>query len=189
MKKNLGPKLLVYPTPIFVVSTYDKEGNANAMTVAWGGICSSSPPCVAISVRKATHTYDSLMEKKAFTINISSENYIKETDYFGMVSGKTEDKIAKAGLTPVKSEFVDAPYISEFPINVECKIIQVSELGSHTQFIGEVMNVKIDDTIQEKGNQPIIEQIKPLVFSPDNGNYYGIGEQIAKAFSIGKEIM
>ena len=188
MKKNLGPKLLVYPTPILVVSTYDKEGNANAMTVAWGGICCSSPHCVAISVRKATYTYDSLMEKKAFTINISSENYIKETDYFGMVSGKNEDKIAKAGLTPVKSEFVDAPYISEFPINIECKIIQVTELGLHTQFIGEVMNVKIDDTIQEKGNQPIIEQIKPLIFAPDSGDYYGIGEQIAKAFSIGKEI-
>lgn len=179
---------MVYPTPILVVSTYDKEGNANAMTVAWGGICCSSPPCVAISVRKATYTYDSLMEKKAFTINISSENYIKETDYFGMVSGKNEDKIAKAGLTPVKSEFVDAPYISEFPINIECKIIQVTELGLHTQFIGEVMNVKIDDTIQEKGNQPIIEQIKPLIFAPDSGNYYGIGEEIAKAFSIGKEI-
>ncbi len=188
MKKNLGPKLLVYPTPILVVSTYDKEGNANAMTVAWGGICCSSPPCVAISVRKATYTYDSLMGKKAFAINISSENYIKEIDYFGMVSGKNEDKIAKAGLTPVKSEFVDAPYISEFPINIECKIIQVTELGLHTQFIGEVMNVKIDDTIQEKGNQPIIEQIKPLIFAPDSGNYYGIGEQIAKAFSIGKKI-
>jgi flavin reductase (DIM6/NTAB) family NADH-FMN oxidoreductase RutF len=188
MKKNLGAKLMVYPTPVLVVSTYDKEGNPNAMAAAWGGICCSSPPCVTISLRKATYTYDSLMEKKAFTINIPSENYVKEADYFGIVSGKKEDKFAKTGLTPVKSEFVDAPYISEFPINIECKIIQVIELGLHTQFIGEVMNVKIDDTIQEKGNQPIIEQIKPLIFAPDSANYYGIGEQVAKAYSIGKEI-
>jgi flavin reductase (DIM6/NTAB) family NADH-FMN oxidoreductase RutF len=188
MKKNLGPKTLVYPTPVLVISTYDNEGNPNAMTAAWGGICCSAPPCVAISLRKATYTYGNLMEKKAFTINIPSENYIKEADYFGMVSGKKEDKFAKTGLTPVRSDFVDAPYISEFPINIECKIIQVTELGLHTQFIGEVMNVKIDDIIQEKGDQPIIEQIKPLIFAPDSRNYYGIGKQIAQAFSIGKEI-
>ena len=139
-----------------------------------------------ISLRKATYTYASLMEKKAFTINIPSENYVKEADYFGMASGKSEDKFAKTGLTPIKSEFVNAPYISEFPINIECKIIQVTELGLHTQFIGEVMNVKIDDTIQE--NQPIIEQIKPLIFAPDSRNYYGIGEQVAQAFSVGKKI-
>lgn len=188
MKKDLGAKLLVYPTPVLVISTYDNEGNPNAMTAAWGGICCSSPPCVAISLRKATYTYNNLMEKKAFTINIPSENYTKEADYFGMASGKKEDKFAKTGLTPVKSEIVDAPYIKEFPINLECKIIQVTEIGLHTQFIGEVMNIKIDDTIQEKGDQPIIEQIKPLIFAPDSRNYYAIGEQIAQAFSIGKDI-
>src|SRR5471030_263870 len=109
MKKDLGAKLMVYPTPLLVISTYDKEGNPNAMTAACGGICCSSPPFVTISLRKATYTYDSLMEKKAFIINIPSENHVKEADYFGMVSGKKEDKFAKTGLTPVKSEFVDAP--------------------------------------------------------------------------------
>ncbi|AGF55815.1 MULTISPECIES: flavin reductase family protein [Clostridium] len=189
MKKDLGAKTLVYPTPVLVISTYDKEGNSNAMTAAWGGICCSSPPCVAISLRKATYTYDSLMDRKAFTINIPSEKYIKEADYFGMVSGKKEDKFAKTGLTPIKSEFVDAPFIDQFPINIECKIIQINELGLHTQFIGEVMNVKIDDIVHEGDvNQPIIEQIRPLLFAPDSRNYYGVGEQVAKAFSIGKEI-
>lgn len=188
MKKNLGAKLLVYPTPVLVISTYDNEGRPNAMTAAWGGICCSSPPCVAISLRKATYTYSNLMEKKAFTINIPSENYTKEADYFGMVSGKKEDKFAKTALTPVRSEIVDAPYIKEFPINLECKIIQITEIGLHTQFIGEVMNIKIDDTIQEKGDQPIIEQINPLIFAPDSRNYYTIGEQVAQAFSIGKDI-
>lgn len=105
-----------------------------------------------------------------------------------MASGKNEDKFAKTGLTPVRSEFVDAPYISEFPINIECKIIQVNELGLHTQFIGEVINFKMDDTIQEKGDNPIIEQIKPLIFAPDSRNYYGVGKQIAQAFSAGKDI-
>ena len=99
------------------------------MTAAWGGICCSSPPCVAISLRKATYTYGNLMSKKAFTINIPSANYVREADYFGMVSGKKEDKFAKTGLTPVRSDFVDPPYIREFPLNLECKIIQVIEIG------------------------------------------------------------
>lgn len=188
MKKNIGAKHLLYPTPVLVVSTYDKEGKPNAMTVAWGGVCCSVPPCIAISVRKAPYTYGNLMDKKAFTVNIPSEKYIKEADYFGMESGKKEDKFAKTGLTPIKSEFVDAPYIDEFPINLECKIIQVTELGLHTQFIGEVINAKIDDTIQEKGDIPIIEQIKPFLFALDSRSYYAVGEQIAQAFSIGKEI-
>lgn len=184
----MGAKQLLYPTPVLVVSTYDKEGRPNAMTVAWGGICCSVPPCIAISVRKATYTYGNLMDKRAFTVNIPSEKHIKEADYFGMESGKKEDKFAKTGLTPVKSEFVDAPYIAEFPINLECKIIQVFEIGLHTQFVGEVLNAKIDDTIQEKGDTPIIEQIKPLLFAPDSRSYYAVGERTAQAFSIGKEI-
>lgn len=188
MKKSLGAKTLIYPTPVLVIGTYDEEGKPNAMTAVWGGICCSSPPCVAISLRKATYTYGNLMSKKAFTINIPSENYVKEADYFGIVSGKKEDKFAKTGLTPVKSDFVDAPYIREFPFNIECKIIQVIEIGLHTQFIGEVMDVKIDDTLHEKENQPIIEQIKPLLYAPDSRNYYAIGKQIASAFSIGKGI-
>ena len=187
MKKSLGAKTLVYPTPVLVVCTYDDEGNPNAMTAAWGGICCSSPPCVTISLRKATYTHESLMNKKAFTVNIPSENYVKEADYFGIVSGKKEDKFAKTGLTPVKSDMVDAPYISEFPIILECKVLHVIELGLHTQFIGEVMDAKIDNNLQEKGD-PLIEQIKPIIFAPDSRNYYGIGKQIAQAFSIGNKI-
>ena len=188
MKKSLGAKTLVYPTPVLVVCSYDNEGKPNAMTAAWGGICCSSPPCVAISLRKATYTYGNLMAKKAFTINIPSESYVREADYFGIVSGKKEDKFAKTGLTPVKSEFVDAPYINEFPVNLECKIIQVIELGLHTQFIGEVMDVKVDDSLQEKGDQTLIEQIRPLIYALDSRNYYAIGKQITSAFSIGNGI-
>jgi flavin reductase (DIM6/NTAB) family NADH-FMN oxidoreductase RutF len=188
LKKSVGARTQIYPTPVLVVGTYDNEGNPNVMTAAWGGICCSSPPCVAISLRKATYSYGNLMLKKAFTINIPSENYVKEADYFGIASGNKEDKFAKTGLSAVKSDIVDAPYIREFPITLECKVIHVIELGLHTQFIGQIMDVKMDETIQEKGEQPIIEQIKPLIFAPDSRNYYGVGKQIAPAFSIGNEI-
>lgn len=102
MKKSLGAKTIVYPTPVFIVGTYDKSGKPNAMNVAWGGLCCSSPPCVAISVRKATYTYGNIVERKAFTINIPSEAYVKEADYFGVASGAKADKFSVTKLTPVK---------------------------------------------------------------------------------------
>ena len=86
MKKSLGVKTLAFPTPVWVVGTYDNEGKPNVMTIAWGGICCSKPRCVNISLRKATYSYDNIIKKKAFTINIPSENYVKEADYFGIAT-------------------------------------------------------------------------------------------------------
>ncbi|WP_242847081.1 flavin reductase family protein [Desulfosporosinus acididurans] len=186
-EKKYGSKSLSLSNTGFCYCTYDDEGNPNAMTAAWGGICCSSPPCVAVSLRKATYTYGSLLAKKAFTLNIPSENFIKEADYFGLVSGKKENKFAHTGLTAVKSDLVDAPYIKEFPINLECKIINILEIGLHTQFIGEVLDAKIDDTLQEKGDHPLIEQIKPLIFAPESRSYHVVGKQIAQAFAIGND--
>jgi flavin reductase (DIM6/NTAB) family NADH-FMN oxidoreductase RutF len=187
MKKSLGAKTLLFPAPVLIICTYDDAGKPNAMTAAWGGICCSVPPCVAVSLRKATYTYGSLMSKKAFTINIPSEKYVKEADYFGIASGKNEDKFKKTGLTPVKSTLVDAPYIEEFPLTVECKIVNVLELGLHTQFVGEVLDVKLDETVSAR-DKSLIELVRPLIFAPDGGGYYGVGQHVAAAFSVGKEL-
>ena len=112
MKKSLGAKTLLYPTPVLVVGTYDKAGTPNAAVVAWGGICCSTPPCVAISLRKATYSYGNIVERKAFTISIPSESHARDADYFGMASGRNGNKFVATGLTPIKSELVDAPYVS-----------------------------------------------------------------------------
>src|SRR5512135_45723 len=124
MKKSFGAKTLVFPTPVWVVGTYDREGKPNVMSAAWGGICCSTPPCIAVSLRKATYTYGNIMEKEAFTVNIPSEAQIKAADYFGMVSGKKEDKFKAINLTPVKGDRVNAPYIEEFPVVIECRLIR-----------------------------------------------------------------
>lgn len=189
MKKDLGAKPLLFPTPVLVVGTYNLEGRSNAMTAAWGGVCCSSPPCVAISLRKATYSYNNLMEAQAFTINIPGKAYAQEADYLGMASGRNGDKLARCGLTPVKSDFVNAPYIAEFPVNLECKIVNVTELGLHTQFVGEILNIKMDETLLGPGKPPAIEQILPLIFDPDGGNYYTLGANAGKAFAIGRELM
>nr|HPH41067.1 flavin reductase family protein [Syntrophorhabdaceae bacterium] len=105
MKISLGAKSVVYPAPSFVVGTYDKDGRPNVATAAWCGICCSKPPCIGVSFRKATYTYGNIVEKKAFTVNVPSERYVKEVDFFGIASGRKVDKFAKAGMTPVKSTF------------------------------------------------------------------------------------
>jgi flavin reductase (DIM6/NTAB) family NADH-FMN oxidoreductase RutF len=188
MKKSLGAKTILYPTPVFIVGTYDKEGKPNVMSAAWGGIACSVPPCVAVSLRKATYSYGSIVEQKAFTISLPSEDYVKEADYFGMVSGRDEDKFAATGLTPVKSKLVNAPYVEEFPFVVECTLLHTFELGLHTQFIGEIMDVKVDESLFGEDKLPAIEKIKPIFFAPENRAYHGVGEYLGKAFSVGREI-
>ena len=187
MKKSIGAKTIVFPTPVFIVGTYDKAGKPNAMAVAWGGICCSDPPCVSVALREATYTYGNLMERKAFTISIPSEKYIKEADYFGIVSGRKEDKFAAAKLTPVKSEFVDAPYVKEFPFVLECALLEHVKIGLHTQFIGEIKDIKVEEALLAKDGSPDIDKIKPFIFNPANRTYYGIGKYLADAFSVGRE--
>jgi flavin reductase (DIM6/NTAB) family NADH-FMN oxidoreductase RutF len=187
MKKSIGAQTLVYPAPVFVVGTYDLDGKPNVMTAAWGGICCSAPPCVAVSLREATYTYRNILERKAFTISIPSEKYVKEADYFGMVSGKNVDKFSATGLTPAKSEVVDAPYVSEFPFILECQLLRSVEIGGHTQFIGEIKDTKADEDMIENGDH-LIQKITPLILALDSMSYYGVGKYVAKAFSVGKEI-
>lgn len=188
MKKSIGAETIVYPTPVFIVGTYDKDGKPNAMNAAWGGISCSVPPCVSISLREATYSHGNIKNREAFTISIPSDDYIKEADYFGIASGRNEDKFEKTGLTPVKSELVDAPYIEEFPLILECKLVNITELGLHTHFTGEIVDVKVNEDLM-KDETPDIGQIKPFLYDPAFRAYYGIGKRLGQAFSIGKEMM
>jgi flavin reductase (DIM6/NTAB) family NADH-FMN oxidoreductase RutF len=187
MKKSFGAKTLIFPTPVWCVGSYDAKGNPNVMTIAWGGICCSKPPCVTISLRKATYTYGNIMEKQAYTLSVPSVRYVREADYFGMASGRNVNKFKETGLTPVRSELVDAPYVGEFPMVLECKVIHHYEIGLHTHFVGEILDVKADDDMSDDDGNPDIEKICPIVFSPEIQKYHAIGAFIGKAFEIGKK--
>jgi flavin reductase (DIM6/NTAB) family NADH-FMN oxidoreductase RutF len=188
MKKSIGAKTLLFPTPVLMVGTYDKAGKPNLMVSAWGGICCSQPPCVAVALRKATYSYDCIVERKAFTVGIACENKMAEADYCGIASGRDVDKFAVTGLTPVKSELVDAPYAEEFPVVLECRLLHTIDIGLHTQFIGEIIDVKGDPDVIGEDGQLDIMKIKPLIFDTSHRGYYGVGPCLGKAFSIGKEL-
>lgn len=188
MKQSIGAKTLIFPTPVWIVGSYDKDGRPNGMTAAWGGICCSKPPCVYVSLQKSRYSYANIVARQAYTLNVPSEKYAQEADYFGIVSGRTTDKFAATGLTPVKSDVVDAPYIAECPLVLECKLVQTLELGLHTQFIGEVLDVKADEAVLAEGGLPDIEKVAPIVFGPEIRSYHGIGRYLGRAFDIGKKI-
>ena len=186
MKKSLGAKSLIYPAPVWCVGTYDAQGRPNVATIAWGGICCSSPPSVTISLRKATYTYGNIKARKAYTLSVAPETYAKEADFFGMASGRTVDKFKKTGLTPAPSQLVDAPYVKEFPMILECRVTHIHEVGLHTMFIAEVLDVKVDDDILGVDGLPDISKVKPFVYTPEFRHYYAIGAHLGKAFDIGK---
>ena len=186
MKKSIGAKALLFPTPVLMIGTYDNAGKPNLMSVAWGGICCSQPPCVAISLRKATYSYASLVERKAFTVGIANAENVAEADYVGIVSGRDVDKFSIAKLTPVRSELVDAPYAAEFPVVLECRLLHVIEIGLHTQFIGEIIDIKgVSELFGDDGLLDIMK-INPLIYDTSHRGYHSIGPLVAKAFSIGK---
>ena len=186
MKRMFGGRPFIIPTPVWCVGSYDTNHKPNVMTIAWGGICCSKPPCVTISLRKATYTYGNIMDRQAYTISVPSDKYAKEADYFGIVSGRDVDKFKKTGLTPIKSELVDAPYVGEFPLVLECEVIHHYEIGLHTQFIGEILDVRIEETVLTDNGRADMEKVRPFAFNPDLRKYYRIGNYIGDAYVIGR---
>ena len=188
MKVSIGPKPFIQPNPVLVVGSYDRSGEPNIMTVAWGGMCCSVPPCITISPAKKSRTCENIMVSQAFTISIPSTNFVKEVDYVGIYSGRNENKFKSLGLTPVRSEKVNAPYVNEFPFILECKVIYSHEIGVDTQqFIGEIIDIKAEEEILGGDGLPDIRKVQPFVYDEVGGNYYKIGDLVAKAFLIGKK--
>jgi len=189
MKKSLGAKTLAYPTPVWVVGSYDAAGKPNIMTAAWAGICCSAPPCITVSLRTERHSYAAIMARRAFTVSIPGQGQVAEADYAGMVSGSVADKFAVAGLTPVRSELVDAPFVGEFPLVIECRLAQTVDLGAHTQFIGEIVDVKAEESMLDADGHVDLALLLPLIYAPGSSLYYGVGPVVAKGFSVGRKFM
>lgn len=189
MKKSLGPLTLLYPHPVLLVGTYDADGRPNLMNAAWGGICCSDPPCVAVSVRPSRHTFQAIRDRGAFTINIPSVDHVAQADFVGMASGRTHDKFAEAGLTAAQSPVVDAPYMEQAPLVLACRLLHTFELGMHTQFVGQILDCLCDEEALGEGGQPDIEKVRPFLYAGGNRAYYEVGRRLAPAFSVGRTLL
>jgi len=188
MKRSLGPATLVLPTPVWVIGTYDSEGRPNAMTAAWGGVACSKPPAVSVSLREATYSYANIVDRKAFTVSVPSAHQARQADFLGVASGRDVDKFSAAGLTATRSDLVDAPYVAEFPLCLECRLLHALKIGLHTLFVGEIVDVKADEEVLVDGI-PAICQVNPLVFSVGEQAYYAVGDRVGTAFQLGRDLL
>ena len=188
MKKSLGANTFLFPSPVWCIGSYDKSGKPNVMTASWGGICCSKPPAVSISLREATYTYANLMDTKAFTISVPTKQHIREADYFGIESGRKADKFEKSGLTPIRADKVNAPYVEEFPLVAECEVIHTHKIGLHTQFIGEILDIKIDEKYVRENGSVDMTSLDVFVYSSLGRRYFEVSGDLEFAFDIGKSL-
>jgi flavin reductase (DIM6/NTAB) family NADH-FMN oxidoreductase RutF len=186
MKQSLGAKPVMYPNPVLVVGSYDADGGANAMTAARGAASPARSLRAYVSLRAATASHGNIMARQAFTISLPAVANAEQADCFGLVSGRDHDKFADLGVTAVRGDLVDAPYVGEFPIALECKVVGVHELGLHTQFIGEILDVKADESVLGPDGAIDLGLLNPILFAMGAQSYYAIGELVGKAYTIGK---
>ncbi|MDD6180510.1 MAG: flavin reductase family protein [Desulfovibrionaceae bacterium] len=188
MFHSLGARAFSVPAPVFLIGTYDISGKPNIMTAAWGGVAASQPPSIAVSIQRSRATYAGILRRQAFTVNIPSADMAAQADFAGLASGRRVDKFGALGLTPRPAEHVDAPIVEECNAVIELKLTHTLELGSHVQFIGEVMDVKLKPHCLDAQGLPRLDALNPLLFVPLSREYWTVGEMTAKAFSVGRSI-
>ena len=176
MRKDLGNKMNFLPLPVLIIGTYDENGNANAMNAAWGGIQD-----VSLSQHKTT---DNLKLKKAFTVSFATKETEVISDYFGVVSGNKEDKIAKAGVHITKSNFVDAPIIEEYPLTLECEM----ESFEDGILVGKVVNTSIDENYLDENGKIDVEKMQIIAFDMVSNTYRVLGDVVGNAFKDGLDM-
>jgi len=175
-KKELKPSALVYPTPVVLVTSVDENGRPNICTLAAVGILSGKPPHVGISIRPSRYSHGLISRTKEFVVNIPTTDIVRETDYCGVVSGRTVDKFREAKLTQMKAKKVRPPIIKECPVSLECKLKDVIKLGSHDLFIGEVVNVDVDESVLGSSGNIDYGKLSPVTWNPITGEYHGLGK-------------
>ena len=188
MKKvAMGPQTLIYPMPATLVGA-NVNGKSNFMTVAWCGIANSEPPMISVALRHNRYTLKGIRDKLTFSVNIPSRDLVKETDYCGIISGSKVNKAEVCHFKVFYGKLSDAPLIEQCPINLECKVVHILDLGSHSLVIGRIEETYVSENCLTEG-KPDVNKIKPFAYIPTTTQQYqALGEVVAKAFSIGKEL-
>lgn len=187
MKKlNWKPGTMVYPLPAVMVSCGEKPEEYNIITIAWTGTISTDPAQCYISIRPGRHSYDIIKRTGEFVINLTTADLARETDWCGVKSGRNFDKFKEMKLTPVKGEEVSAPIIAESPVNIECKVTEIKDMGVHHMFIAEVVNIQASEKYMDPNNGKFeLAAANPLIYV--HGAYYQMGKRIGKfGFSVEK---
>ncbi len=186
MRKNIKTTEAIFPMPVLMIATYNKDGSVNVMNAAWGTMLERDH--VILNLTETHKTVRNIKARKAFTVSIADAAHVVEADFFGVVSGNNmSDKFAKSGLTSTKSANVDAPVINEFPICMECEFIEYQDGEYGCGVVGKVVNVTADESVMN-GDNVDIEKVSAIAFDPYTHGYYKVTERVGNAFSDGMNL-
>lgn len=176
---------MLYPVPAVLVTSGDMQ-NHNVCTIAWTGILNTEPAMTYISIRKERHSYDIIKNTGEFVINLVTKDLVRALDYCGVRSGKNEDKFQKMNIEIEKAHNVSVPIIKQSPVNIECRVKQIIELGSHDMFMAEILSVDVEEKYLDKNGKLDLEKCNLVAYS--HGQYYALGENLGKfGFSVEKK--
>ncbi|WP_458453067.1 flavin reductase family protein [Methanobrevibacter sp.] len=189
MKVNVKKHTMMYPAPAVVVSAYDEDGNADACTLAFAAMCSHHPPAVMIAINSTLKrkTLKSILHSNEFCLAFPSVEHMAEVDYLGIESGYNDDKLAKVNFHHHKALNVNAPVIEEFKVSLECKVMHIAEVGSHTQVTGEIVNVQAEESVLNGRDKIDFELLDALAYDDISHSYYKTGDRLSSAFKPGLE--
>ncbi|MCK4222510.1 MAG: flavin reductase family protein [Dehalococcoidia bacterium] len=182
----MGPSTLIYPMPVLLVGA-NVDGKANFMAVAWGGIANGDPPMISVALRHQRHTYKGIRQNSTFSVNIASVDLMKEADYCGLVSGAGVNKAEVCKFKVFYGKLGNAPLIEQCPVNLECRVVHILGLESHALVIGKIEETHVSEECLTDGKADV-RKIRPFAFSGEPDRLYQTLEDVARAFSIGKEL-
>jgi flavin reductase (DIM6/NTAB) family NADH-FMN oxidoreductase RutF len=186
-KVAVGARTLLYPLPTVLVGA-DVDGKPNFSAYAWCGIANSTPPMLSVAFQHKRHTLKGVKQHGTFSVNIPSIEMVKETDYCGLVSGRDTDKVADCRFDLFYGKLGNAPLISQCPVNIECRVVHILNLGSHELVVGQIEEVHVTDSCLSDG-EPDVDRIQPFLWVTGPANRYcAFGRSIGQAFSIGKQL-
>ena len=188
-KKELKMRAMVAPTETVIVSAYDENKKADACTLAFYMVSSHIPPCVTIGINatQKRKTLKDILETKAFVLGFPGADQVREADYIGVESGYNADKLKDVGFTVSEARTVHAPVINELRLSLECQVVHTVTVGSHMQITGEVKNILAEESILNENGRVLLDQLDPLIYDEEQGQYLRLGGKVSDAFRPGME--
>lgn len=188
MAKNFGVKPYLFPMPTYMIGTYNENDTVDVMMMAWGGICAED--MVALNLEADHKTVANIKARNAFTLAVPGTDTLKESDFLGIATSNTmEDKFQRTGLHAVKSQLVDAPVITEYPLTLECQVVEIQEQPYGLRILGRILNVLADDRILDASGKIDAGKIQAFAFDQMQNGYYAIGEKVGQAWHSGADLM
>lgn len=183
MRKQIKTTEAIFPMPVLMIATYNEDGTIDVMNAAWGTMLQRDK--VILNLTETHKTVKNIRQRKAFAVSIANAKNVVAADYFGVTSGNnTPNKFENSGLTATKSNNVDAPIINEFPICMECELI---EDENNWGIAGKVVNVTADKSVMN-GDNVDVSLVEAIAFDPYTHGYYKVVERVGNAFKDGLQL-